>query len=102
MASSSSSFVTLAGFSGSHWMTIRPFLSRDSQSKITPLEVEPPLSPSYGGLPTSVKTYPFSYSFHHDSLHKCKLSGRFGSEIDTISGETFSSAMSNRPAAFGM
>ena len=37
-----------------------------------------------------------------DRLHKCKLSGRFESEIDTISGETFSRTMSNRPAAFGM
>jgi hypothetical protein len=32
---------------------------------------------------------------------KCKLSDRFESERDTISGETFSSTMSNRPAAFG-
>src|SRR2546425_5555270 len=59
MASSSSSFVTLAGFSGSHLTTIRPFFPPNSQSKITPLDVETPLSPSYGGLPTNVKTYPF-------------------------------------------
>src|SRR5438132_5225047 len=59
MASSSSSIVTLAGFSGSHLTTIRPFLPPNSESKITPLDVETPLSPSYGGLPTNVKTYPF-------------------------------------------
>src|SRR6058998_2167674 len=58
MVSSSSSFVTLAGFSGSHLMTIRPFLPPNSQSKITPFDVETPLSPSYGGVPTNVKTYP--------------------------------------------
>src|SRR2546428_835777 len=40
MASSSSSFVTLAGFSGSHLTTIRPFFPPNSQSKITPLDVE--------------------------------------------------------------
>src|SRR5262245_29035477 len=84
MASSSSSFVTLAGFSGSHWTTIRPFLSPDSQSKITPLEVEPPLSPSYGGLPTSVKTYPFPILFTMTASTRCKLSGRFESEIDKV------------------
>src|SRR3989442_1415059 len=58
MASSSSSFLTLAGFSGSYLMTIRPFLPPNSQSKITPFDVETPLSPSYGGVPTNVKTYP--------------------------------------------
>src|SRR2546428_13110593 len=63
MASSCSSFVTLAGFSGSHLTTIRPFFPPNSQSKITPLDFETPLSPSYGGLPTNVKTNPFPVIF---------------------------------------
>jgi hypothetical protein len=89
MASSSSSFVTLAGFSGSYLTTIRPFLSANSQSKITPLDVETPLSPSYGGLPTNVKTYPFPILFTlTNSLLKCNLE----SEIDAMKGEIFSSA----------